>query len=126
MHPPFFQGVLVPLNMTNPVRFMTNPCLTNPHNKTPIKLPSSNPSPLPPPFRILPPPLTPTPLHNIKSACAISPQQTRVGSRTCDTGCNLNMFTGSTLGLTNTCPLSKQRNLTSTKNMTGSANFLTT
>ena len=24
MHPPFFQGVLVPLNMTNPVRFMTN------------------------------------------------------------------------------------------------------
>ena len=30
MHPPFFQGVLVPLNMTNPVRFMTNPCLTNP------------------------------------------------------------------------------------------------
>ena len=29
MHPPFFQGVLVPLNMTNPVRFMTNPCLTN-------------------------------------------------------------------------------------------------
>ena len=27
MHPPFFQGVLVPLNMTNPVRFMTNPCL---------------------------------------------------------------------------------------------------
>ena len=32
MHPPFFQGVLVPLNMTNPVRFMTNPCLTNPKN----------------------------------------------------------------------------------------------
>ena len=32
MHPPFFQGVLVPLNMTNPVRFMTNPCLTNPLN----------------------------------------------------------------------------------------------
>ena len=30
MHPPFFQGVLVPLNMTNHVRFMTNPCLTNP------------------------------------------------------------------------------------------------
>ena len=24
MHPPFFQGVLVPLIMTNPVRFMTN------------------------------------------------------------------------------------------------------
>ena len=79
MHPPFFQGVLVPLNMTNPVRFMTNPCLTNPlfknkmtnscfrnykehtqqnnrettqhkYNKTPIKPPSSNPSPSPLPL----------------------------------------------------------------------------
>ena len=78
------------------------------YNKTPIKPPSSNPSPLPPPFRILPPPpLSPNPPSQHKKRRAISPQQTRVGSRTCDTGCNLNMFTGSTLGLTNTCPLSK-------------------
>ena len=33
MHPPFFQGVLVPLITTNPVRFMTYPCLTNPFFK---------------------------------------------------------------------------------------------
>ena len=37
MHPPFFQGVLVPLNMTNPVRFMTNPCFNDSLDTTSIQ-----------------------------------------------------------------------------------------